>query len=142
MHLPLRCTLTANTADTRREVPITEAITVEDAGKLDIDHVVPLPEAWESGTSAWTVEQRVAYANDLQAVHHLMAVTACGNRQKADRDVADRLPHQEPIRCRYIAEWTAIRHRRQLSVDAREKQALVSITVSCPDLPLDAQPAV
>ncbi|GAA4946123.1 hypothetical protein HD597_006768 [Nonomuraea thailandensis] len=149
--------------DTRREVLIAEAvtapeigqkctltggiwrsyydgITVDSADKLDIDHVVPLAEAWDSGASAWTVERRVAYANDLNAEHHLVAVTQRSNRQKADRDPAEWLPPDEPVRCRYVAEWTAIKRRWQLTVDDREKETLEAIARGCPNVPLDEQP--
>jgi hypothetical protein len=62
---------------------------------------------------AWTAQQREAYANYLDAPHHLVAVTARSNRSKADKDPAQWLPPHEPARCRYIAEWTAVKQRWQ-----------------------------
>jgi hypothetical protein len=53
---------------------------------LDIDHLVPLAEAWESGASAWTRQRRVTYANYLDEARHLEAASARSNRQKADQD--------------------------------------------------------
>ncbi|MFE2829384.1 HNH endonuclease family protein [Streptomyces sp. NPDC059271] len=69
-----------------------DGVTVTAPGGLDIDHMVPLAEAWDSGASAWTPERREAYANDLDADSSLVAVTARTNRSKADQDPADWLP--------------------------------------------------
>ncbi len=66
---------------------------VSDAKKLDIDHMVPLAEAWDSGAHDWTPERREAYANDLDAERSLVAVTAKTNRSKAGR--LDR--HEAPL---------------------------------------------
>ncbi|MFF2721438.1 DUF1524 domain-containing protein [Streptomyces sp. NPDC058011] len=61
-------------------------VEVTGAKGLDIDHVVPLAEAWNSGAHAWTPKRREAYANDLAAERSLVAVTAKTNRSKADRE--------------------------------------------------------
>ncbi|WP_336214849.1 HNH endonuclease family protein [Nonomuraea sp. LPB2021202275-12-8] len=114
-------------------------VTVEQASELDVDHVVPLAEAWDSGASTWTATQRQAYANDLIHPDHLVAVTARSNRQKADQDPSQWLPI-EPVRCRYIAEWTAIKTRWELTVDAAEKDTLTSIAATCPNVPLEIAP--
>ncbi|MEU6634038.1 DUF1524 domain-containing protein, partial [Streptomyces parvus] len=53
---------------------------VTSAGSLDIDHMVPLAEAWDSGASAWSAARREAYANDQGADVSLVAVTARTNR--------------------------------------------------------------
>ncbi|MFC9931967.1 HNH endonuclease family protein [Streptomyces sp. NPDC127190] len=111
-----------------------------ETGGLDIDHLVPLAEAWDSGAYAWTKAERVAYANDLADPVHLVAVTAKYNRQKADKDVADWLPPYEPARCRYITEWTHIKMRYHLSVDAREKAVLTDYADACPNVPVSTDP--
>ncbi|MEV8346451.1 HNH endonuclease family protein [Streptomyces niveus] len=98
--------------------------TVTDPGKLDIDHMVPLAEAWDSGASAWTAQRREAYANDQGAEGSLVAVTARTNRQKADKDVTDWLPPATGQQCRYVGEWVATKLRWNLSVDKRELDAL------------------
>ncbi len=56
---------------------------VEGPSGLDIDHMAPLAEAWDSGASQWTAARRQAYANNLGAERSLVAVTARTNRQKA-----------------------------------------------------------
>ncbi|EDX25114.1 conserved hypothetical protein [Streptomyces sp. Mg1] len=59
---------------------------------LDVDHLVPLAESWDSGASTWTAKRREAYANDLASPTSLIAVTAKSNRAKADKDPAEWLP--------------------------------------------------
>ncbi|MEU8351791.1 HNH endonuclease family protein [Streptomyces sp. NPDC048845] len=93
-------------------------------GALDIDHMVPLAEAWDSGASAWTAARREAYANDQGAAASLVAVTARTNRQKADQDPAQWLPPTPEAHCRYTGEWVATKLRWQLTADTTEMDAL------------------
>ncbi|MET7869434.1 HNH endonuclease family protein [Streptomyces cyaneofuscatus] len=97
---------------------------VTNAGALDIDHMVPLAEAWDSGASAWTAARREAYANDQGAHVSLVAVTARSNRQKSDKDPADWMPPSPEAQCRYVGEWVSTKLRWQLTVDDRELEAL------------------
>ncbi|MGW3334094.1 HNH endonuclease family protein [Streptomyces rubiginosohelvolus] len=97
---------------------------VTSAGSLDIDHMVPLAEAWDSGASAWSAARREAYANDQGADVSLVAVTARSNRQKSDQDPADWMPPSPEAQCRYVGEWVATKLRWDLTADDRELQAL------------------
>ncbi|MFF8604181.1 HNH endonuclease family protein [Streptomyces sp. NPDC015232] len=97
---------------------------VDDPSKLDIDHMVPLAEAWDSGASAWTPKRREAYANDQNASTSLVAVTARSNRQKADQDPAEWMPPSPDATCRYLAEWAGTKLRWSLSADPAEADAL------------------
>ncbi|MDX3488326.1 HNH endonuclease family protein [Streptomyces sp. ID05-18] len=97
---------------------------VTSAGSLDIDHMVPLAEAWDSGASAWTAARREAYANDQGAHVSLVAVTARSNRQKSDQDPADWMPPSPDAECRYVGEWVSTKLRWQLTADDRELEAL------------------
>ncbi|MCC8477287.1 HNH endonuclease family protein [Streptomyces parvus] len=97
---------------------------VTSAGSLDIDHMVPLAEAWDSGASTWTAQRREAYANDQGAEVSLVAVTARSNRQKSDQDPADWMPPSPAAQCRYVGEWVATKLRWQLTADDRELEAL------------------
>ncbi|MFF9691389.1 HNH endonuclease family protein [Streptomyces sp. NPDC014623] len=97
---------------------------VTDPGALDIDHMVPLAEAWDSGASAWTAARREAYANDQGAAASLVAVTARSNRQKSDQDPAEWLPPAPEAQCRYVGDWVATKLRWQLTADTTEMDAL------------------
>lgn len=104
---------------------------VEDSRELDIDHLVPLAEAWDSGASGWSRDRRRAYANDLGAESSLIAVTAATNRSKADQDPFTWMPPASDARCRYVMEWTVVKTRWSLSVDDLERQALLGYSVGC-----------
>lgn len=108
-----------------------DAVSQTSASALDIDHMVPLAEAWDSGASSWTAAEREAYANDLGDARSLVAVTAGENRSKGDQDVAEWLPGSE--QCRYLREFVAVKHRWGLSVDSAEKSAMTSLATGCTD---------
>ncbi|MFB6634878.1 HNH endonuclease family protein [Streptomyces sp. NPDC056362] len=97
---------------------------VTDPGKLDIDHMVPLAEAWDSGASAWTSARREAYANDQDAASSLVAVTARTNRSKVDQDPGEWMPPAPEATCRYVSEWVGTKLRWGLSADEGEADAL------------------
>ncbi|MFC9595800.1 HNH endonuclease family protein [Streptomyces sp. NPDC056944] len=97
---------------------------VNDPGKLDIDHMVPLAEAWDSGASSWTPARREAYANDQGAATSLVAVTARTNRSKADQDPREWMPPLPDAHCRYVSEWVATKLRWGLTADQGEAEAL------------------
>jgi hypothetical protein len=107
-----------------------------DAGKLDIDHLVPLAEAWDSGASGWTAKEREAYANDLGDARDLIAVSAKSNRSKADQDPSTWLPPAAGYHCTYVTDWIADKTRWGLSIDPGEQTALQQDLAACPDAPL------
>jgi hypothetical protein len=96
---------------------------------LDIDHMVPLAEAWRSGAWAWTAAQRMDFANDLDDSRSLLAVTASLNRSKGDRDVAAWLPIK--AQCNYISNWIAVKWRFDLTVDPAEGEFLQNKITDC-----------
>ncbi|MER8199058.1 HNH endonuclease family protein [Streptomyces microflavus] len=98
---------------------------VSSAGSLDIDHMVPLAEAWDSGASGWSASRREAYANDQGADVSLVAVTARTNRSKSDQDPADWMPPSPEAQCRYVGEWVSTKLRWGLTADDRELEALL-----------------
>lgn len=117
-------------------------VTVTDASALDIDHMVPLAEAWDSGAYAWDAARRQAYANDLDEPRALVAVTARTNRSKSDQDPSTWLPPYEGARCRYAADWLTVKLRWRLSADPAEKDVLSELVQGCPNEPLDVPPAM
>ncbi|MFJ7998918.1 HNH endonuclease family protein [Streptomyces sp. NPDC096310] len=118
-----------------------DGVTVTDPTGLDIDHMVPLAEAWDSGASAWTAERREQYANDLTAERSLVAVTARTNRGKADKDPQDWLPPLADARCTYISDWVSTKLRWSLSVDRAEQAALTRIAEGCGQEAVEYEPA-
>jgi hypothetical protein len=110
---------------------IYDNVKVTEAGKLDVDHFVPLAEAWDSGASAWTPEKREMYANDQTDPRHLIAVTGASNRSKSDRDPAEWMPTNKNYTCEYIANWVSVKVRWSLTIDAKEKIAIESYLKSC-----------
>ncbi|MGP3945422.1 MULTISPECIES: GmrSD restriction endonuclease domain-containing protein [Streptomyces] len=85
---------------------------VQDARGLDIDHMVPLAEARDSGASTWSAQERQDYANDLGDTRSLVAVSARENHSQADQDPNQWLPTDPGACCRYIEEWTVLKSRR------------------------------
>ncbi|MFD5449306.1 HNH endonuclease family protein [Streptomyces sp. NPDC003470] len=100
------------------------------ASDLDIDHVVPLAEAWDSGASGWTTSRRQSFANDLTRPQ-LIAVTDNVNQAKGDQDPATWLPSRTAYRCTYVRAWVQVKYYYGLSVDSAEKSALTNQLASC-----------
>jgi hypothetical protein len=100
-----------------------------DPGRVDIDHMVPLAEAWDSGARSWTTATRQAYANDLGDSRSLVGVTDSVNQAKGDQDPREWMPTYDA--CRYVREWVAVKHRWRLGVDSGEKSALSSLASGC-----------
>ncbi|QDQ11322.1 HNH endonuclease family protein [Streptomyces spectabilis] len=100
------------------------------ASDLDIDHVVPLSEAWKSGANAWTQAQRQAFANDLGRPQ-LIAVTDNVNQAKGDKDPAEWLPPASSYHCYYARMWVDVKQHYNLTVDPAEKSKLASILNGC-----------
>ncbi|KIM37506.1 hypothetical protein M413DRAFT_275871 [Hebeloma cylindrosporum] len=100
------------------------------ASSIDIDHVVPLKEAWVSGARFWTNAQREAFANDLTRPQ-LAAVTDTLNQAKGDKDPAEWMPPLTSYRCTYARAWVHVKYYYGLSVDSAEKAALTSYLSGC-----------
>ena len=138
--------------DTRAEVLIEEAIvkpkigpkckltggkwisaydgkTVINASQLDVDHLVPLAEAWRSGAWKWTPAQRQTFANDLESSDALIAVTFQTNRSKGDKDPANWMPQVNF--CNYLKNWVSIKTKYSLTVDAQENTFIQANWISC-----------
>lgn len=112
-------------------ISIYDNVTVIEAGKLDVDHMVPLAEAWDSGASAWDAKKREMYANDQTDPRHLIAVTGSSNRSKSDKDPTEWLPTNKAYVCEYLTNWVSIKVRWSLSVDKKEKDAITAGLKSC-----------
>jgi len=97
--------------------------------EVQIDHVVALSNAWQTGAFKLTADQRKALANDPL---NLLAVKGRLNSQKGDGDAATWLPPMKNFRCAYVAQQIAVKAKYSLWVVAPEKAAMLSILAKCP----------
>jgi Protein of unknown function (DUF1524) len=107
-----------------------DAVWVEDDSSIDIDHIVPLAEAWKSGANAWSTSRRQQFANDL-SIAQLIAVTASSNRSKSDKDPSAWKPPNTSVHCIYAREWIWVKHTYGLSLQSAEKTALQQMLGTC-----------
>ncbi len=119
------CTVTAG-----RWTPSYDGGTYTLASELEIDHLVPVSEAWDSGAQTWTQQQRVAFYNDLGFANSLVAISNSLNQSKSDRGPEQWLPPVDV--CGYITAWTAVKIRWSLTVDPTEQAALIRTADACP----------
>lgn len=110
----------------RRQV-LDDLKNLSQAQAVQIDHVVPLAEAWVSGASQWPQERRQEYANDLDG---LLAVDGPTNASKGASDPAAWRP-RKGYQCQYAQRWILMKHRWDLAVDQSEKNALVEMLGFC-----------
>ncbi|MFM7773091.1 MAG: HNH endonuclease family protein [Acidimicrobiaceae bacterium] len=94
--------------------------TLSDRSDVDIDHVVALKEAWDSGAWAWSMSQRQAFANDLTDRRTLIAVSDRVNASKSDKDPSNWMPPLKSYWCTYLSDWISVKARWGLSMDQSE----------------------
>ena len=98
--------------------------------EVQIDHVVALSNAWQTGAFKLSIKERTAFANDPL---NLLAVKGRLNSQKGDGDAATWLPPLKSYRCDYVARQIAVKIKYKLWFTAPEKEAMVRILKSCPE---------
>ena len=98
--------------------------TVTDATRLDIDHMIPLKNAHDSGGWAWDKSRKAAFANDMSYADHLVAVTASANRKKGARGPEDWKPTNRGYWCDYAIDWVQIKTDWDFSATKAEWGAL------------------
>ena len=101
--------------------------------EVQIDHVVALSNAWQTGAFKLTLKERTAFANDPM---NLLAVKGRLNSQKSDGDAATWLPPLKSYRCDYVLRQIAVKIKYKLWFTAPEKEAMVRILNTCPEKPL------
>ena len=84
---------------------------------LDIDHLVPLKNAYISGASNWSKKKKSRYYNYLKYDNHLIAVSKSANRNKSDKSPVDWLPPNEEYQCEYVREWFKIKTAWGLTIE-------------------------
>ena len=95
---------------------------------IDIDHVVALSNAWQTGAAYFDKDKRSQIANDPL---NLLAVDSKLNRQKGDGDAATWLPPYKAFRCEYVARQVAVKAKYGLWVTKPEKVAIDKILSTC-----------
>ncbi|XP_060085375.1 uncharacterized protein LOC132564765 [Ylistrum balloti] len=91
------------------------------ASEVDIDHIIPLKEAWLSGAKNWTRKQKRVFANDPD---NLIPVGKSINRKKGAKDPSQWLPPNKDYICEYIEQWGSIKNEYHLIQDTREQKRI------------------
>ena len=97
-----------------------DGLTFTDPAELDIDHMVPLAESWDSGAAGWDSGRRQAFANDLDHPQALRAVSASSNRSKSDLDPGQWKPTRDAAWCEYANDWVTVKKAWDLTADQNE----------------------
>jgi Protein of unknown function (DUF1524)/Excalibur calcium-binding domain len=113
--------------------------TWRNSGDVDVDHLVALAEAWDSGAKRWNARTRQRFANDLGDRRSLVAVTDNVNMSKSDRDPSEWMPRFG--KCTYVNQWTAVKTRWSLRVNRAEKRALMRQARRCANVRLHVRKA-
>jgi hypothetical protein len=100
----------------------------DDPQEIDIDHIVPLANAWRSGASSWSDEQRERYANDPDV---LLSVEDNANQSKGDKGPEAWKPPNEAVWCDYATRWVGIKDQYDLRVNPEEKEELERMLATC-----------
>jgi len=95
---------------------------------IQIDHVVSRQNAWVTGASAWTAEQRYAFANDPL---NLLAVGTAVNQAKGSGDAATWLPPNQAFRCQYVSLQVQVKAKYGLWMTRAEHDAIASVLTHC-----------
>jgi hypothetical protein len=106
---------------------------------VQIDHVVPLADAWVKGAATWSAGKRTAFATDPL---NLLAVGASVNAAKGAGDAATWLPPVKSYRCSYAARQVAVKRKYHVGITGAERTALVRVLGACPTMSLPAAKAI
>ncbi len=108
-----------------------DGLTFTDPAELDIDHMVPLAESWDSGAASWDSGRRQAFANDLEHPQALRAVSASSNRSKSDLDPGQWKPTRDAAWCEYANDWVTVKKAWDLTADQNEVDDLRVMLRTC-----------
>jgi hypothetical protein len=111
-------------------VSLYDSVTVTVATQIDVDHMVPLANAWRSGADKWDDNKRGDFANDLDHPQ-LLAVTASSNRSKGDQDPSQWKPPAPAYWCQYAKDWILVKSFWKLTITKAEKSALGEMLGTC-----------
>ncbi len=112
------------------------------ANELQIDHVVPLKNAYFSGAWMWPRWKRVLYTNFQLDPFHLMPVHYFENISKGEKHPGKYMPPNQDFHCEYVGQWIAIKLRWMLAIDLDERDFILSKIPSCTNLDQEKHPAI
>ncbi len=95
---------------------------------VDIDHLVPLKNAHDSGGAYWTEEEKMLFANDEE---NLVVTNKKYNRQKGSQGIDTWLPVDKNYACKYIKDWMKIKKKYNLKIHSAEQNAYDILIPSC-----------
>jgi hypothetical protein len=98
--------------------------------EVEIDHLVALKEAHDSGGASWPPAKKQAFAQDLNG-GNLFVVLTSPNRSKGDRDPGEWLPANKILACWYVKQWTSLKQRTGLSMDTSEAESIRLVIAAC-----------
>ena len=104
---------------------------VRTSALVQIDHVVALSNAWQTGIFKSDLATRKSFANDPL---NLLAVKGSLNSQKRDGDAATWLPPNKPFRCDYVSRQVEVKVKYNLWLTRAEKEAILRILSNPPCL--------
>ena len=104
--------------------------TLTSSSRVDIDHIVPLANAWRSGAKRWSRERRRRFANDLEN-SELIAVSASSNRSKGDQGPESWKPPRRAAWCLYSRWWVQVKRAWRLTVTRAERTELRNMVATC-----------
>lgn len=93
---------------------------------IQIDHLVPLKNAYLSGAHKWNFKTRCLYANFLGSNSHLLSVNASQNMKKGDRAPDKYMPPNNNYTCTYIKNWLTVKFLWGLRMTTSESQAILT----------------
>jgi hypothetical protein len=100
--------------------------------QVDLDYVVPLQNAWQTGAAGWGATIRNAFANDALELHAAAAATIAA---KADHDASGWLPPDAAFRCAYVIDQIEVKVKYSMSVLPAEKAAMTAALETCQSAP-------
>jgi len=102
---------------------------VKTSNAVQIDHVVPVSDAWQKGAQQLSSQTRYSFYNDPL---NLLAVDGPSNERKSDSDAASWLPPNKSFRCSYVARQIAVKYKYRLWVTQAEHDAMARVLGTCP----------
>lgn len=103
-----------------------------DPSRLDVDHLIPLKNAFVSGGHEWSETKKALFANELGYENHLRAVDRSANRSKGARGPEEWLPPNEELHCRYVKDWARVKDLWRLEMTPVEVSAVAKVLDTCP----------